>query len=124
MKQLMNRVQLIGNLGRDPELITTANGRALVKVSLATNEIYKKADGEKVTETSWHNLVAWGPLAETMSNLLQKGNRVAVQGKLKNRTYEDKEGQRKYITEVIVDDFMRLSRPAEAPAQESEALPF
>lgn len=128
MKNLVNRVQLIGNLGMDPELKTVGQGNNLVKFTLATNEYFLNKEREKVTETTWHNLIAWGPLAERLAAILQKGMEVAVSGKIRNRSYDDKEGTRKYISEVVVDDFYRITRgqKSESPqvAEEPTKLPF
>ena len=103
---LRNKVTLIGNLGMDPELKDTDGGHKLAKVSLATNESFKNNKGEKVQETMWHNLVAWGKTAEFMGKYLQKGSEVVVEGKLINRNYTDKAGVKKYITEVQVNDLV------------------
>lgn len=103
---LRNKVTLIGNLGMDPELKDTDGGHKLAKVSLATNESFKNNKGEKVSETMWHNLVAWGKTAEFMGKYLQKGSEVVVEGKLINRNYTDKAGVKKYITEVQVNDLV------------------
>ena len=106
MKQLRNKVQLIGHLGRDVEIKDFENGRKMARVSIATNESYKNGEGEKVEAVQWHNIVAWGKAAETMSKLWKKGTEVAVQGKLVHRSYEDKDGNTKYVTEVVVNDFL------------------
>jgi single-strand DNA-binding protein len=103
---LRNKVTLIGNLGMDPELKETEGGHKLAKVSLATSEKFKNNKGENVTETMWHNLVAWGKTAEIMSKYLQKGSEVVVEGKLINRNYTDKAGVKKYITEILVNDLV------------------
>lgn len=108
MNTLKNRVQLIGNLGRDPEIKNFDGGKKMVKVSVATNETYKNTAGEKVTETNWHNLVAWGKTAELAEKYLKKGSEVAVDGRLVTRSYDDKEGAKHYITEVIVQEFLIL----------------
>ena len=108
MNALRNRVQLIGNLGNDPEVITLDSGKKLAKFSIATNENYKNAQGEKVTETQWHNVVVWNKTAEIVEKYLSKGNEVAVEGKLTTRSYEDKEGVKKYITEVVVNELLML----------------
>ena len=110
MSTIRNAVQLIGNLGKDPEVKTLANGKTLAKVSLATNDYYISATGEKVQQTQWHNLVAFGKTAQFLEKYLQKGAEVAVQGKLTYRTYEDKEGVQKKVTEVFVNDILSLSR--------------
>ena len=108
MKNLRNKVQLIGNLGKDPEVKQLDSGKTLAKLSLATSENYKNADGEKVTDTQWHNLVAWGKTAQIAEQYLKKGNRIAVEGKLINRSYEDKEGVKRYVTEVLVNEILML----------------
>ena len=108
MNALRNKVQLIGNLGMDPEVKALDSGKKLVKVSIATNETYKNAKGEKVTETQWHNLVAWGKTAEIAEKFLKKGSEVAVEGKLINRNYTDKEGIKRYVTEIEVSEFLML----------------
>ena len=103
---LRNKVTLIGNLGMDPEIKELESGRKHAKVSLATNDSFKNNKGEKVTETMWHNLVAWGKTAEIMGKYLQKGSEVVIEGKLINRNYTDKSGVKKYITEVEVNDLV------------------
>jgi single-strand DNA-binding protein len=106
MNALRNKVTLIGNLGMDPEIKDLDGGRKLAKVSIATNESYKNTKGEKVTETQWHNLVAWGKTADFMGKYLQKGSEIVVEGKLINRNYTDKEGVKKYVTEIQVNDLL------------------
>jgi single-strand DNA-binding protein len=108
MYALKNKVQLIGNLGQNPEIKTLDGGKKLAKFSLATSEIYRNAQGEKVKETQWHNLVAWGKVAEIVEKYLTKGSEVAVEGKLTNRTYNDKDGNKKYFTEVQVNELLML----------------
>jgi len=108
MNALRNKVQLIGNLGNDPEVITLDSGKKLAKFSIATNETYKNAQGEKVTDTQWHNVIAWNKTAEIVEKYLVKGNEIAVEGKLTSRSYEDKEGVKKYITEIIVNELLML----------------
>jgi len=108
MNTLRNKVQLIGNLGNNPEIITLDSGKKLAKFSIATNENYKNAQGEKVTETQWHNLVAWNKTAELVEQLLEKGKEVAIEGKLTTRSYDDKEGNKKYITEIVVNELLLL----------------
>ena len=112
MYALRNKVQLIGNLGNAPEVRNTESGKKLAKFSLATNEIYRNAKGEKVTETQWHNLVAWGKTAEIIEKYLVKGSEVVVEGKLINRNYTDKEGNKKYVTEVEVSELLMLGDKA------------
>ncbi|MBN3035662.1 MAG: single-stranded DNA-binding protein [Bacteroidales bacterium] len=108
MNTLRNRVQLIGNLGRDPEVINFNSGNSLAKFPLATSEVYKKENGEKVTETQWHNMVAWGRNAKLAEQYLKKGSHIAVEGKLTTRSYEDKGGNKKYLSEVVVNQIVLL----------------
>ncbi len=108
MSTLRNKVQLIGNLGNNPEIITLESGKKLAKISIATNETYKNAQGEKVTDTQWHNVVAWNKTAEIIEKYLQKGSEVAVEGKLTSRSYEDKDGTKKYITEIVCNELLML----------------
>jgi single-strand DNA-binding protein len=109
MNAMKNKVQLIGNLGMTPE-VKDINGKKLVRFSIATNENYKNAKGEKVTETQWHNLIAWGKIAEIAEKYLQKGSEVAIEGKLLNRNYTDKTGVKRYITEIQVNDLLMLGQ--------------
>lgn len=108
MYALKNKVQLIGNLGNAPEVKTTENGKKLATFSIATSESYRNAKGEKVTDTQWHRVVAWGKVAEIAEKYLEKGREVAIEGKLVNRSYNDKEGNKKYITEVQVSELLLL----------------
>ncbi|WP_318343449.1 single-stranded DNA-binding protein [Flagellimonas baculiformis] len=110
MNSLKNKVQLIGHLGSDPEIITLENGGKLAKFSLATNETYKNAEGEKVTDTQWHNIVAWGKMAEIAENYLSKGKEIMVEGKLMSRSYETKEGEKRYITEIKCNELLMLGK--------------
>ncbi len=109
MNSIRNSVMLIGNLGQDPELAITPNGNKVAKFSLATNEAYRNQGGERITTTEWHRCAAWGKLAETIGSFCKKGKEIAVRGKLTHRSYEDKDGIRRYITEVVVSDFTLLS---------------
>ncbi len=110
MYALKNKVQLIGNLGNAPEVRNTESGKKLVRFSVATNEQYKNAKGERVTETQWHNLIAWGKVADIAEKYLAKGTEVAIEGKLVNRNYMDKEGNKKYITEIQVNELLMLGK--------------
>jgi single-strand DNA-binding protein len=110
MNALRNKVQLIGNLGNDPEIINLDGGSKLAKFSIATNETYKNAKGEKVTDTQWHNVVAWGKTAEIVENYLNKGKEVAIEGKLTTRAYETKEGEKRYITEIRCNELLLLGK--------------
>jgi len=108
MSTLRNKVQLIGNLGNNPEIITLESGKKLAKFSLATNENYKNAKGEKVTDTQWHNIVAWNKTAEIIEKYLEKGKEVAIEGKLTSRSYETKEGDKRYVTEIVCNELLML----------------
>lgn len=108
MNNLRNRVQLIGNLGSNPEVTTLGSGKKVAKVSIATNEIYRNHSGERVVETQWHNLVAWNKKADILEKYLRKGSEVAIEGKLVTRTYNDKDGNKRYITEVVVNEVLLL----------------
>jgi single-strand DNA-binding protein len=109
MYALKNKVQLIGNVGNNVEVKTIESGKKLVKFSIATNESYKNNTGEKVTETTWHNVVAWGKVAEIAEKYLQKGTEVAVEGKLINKTYLDKEGIKRTVYEIQINELLLLS---------------
>ncbi len=108
MNALRNKVQLIGNLGQTPEIRTTDSGKKLAKFSMATNEVYRSSTGEKVQETQWHNVVAWDKVAEIVEKHLNKGTEVAIEGKLIHRNYTDKDGNKKYVTEVQVNERLLL----------------
>lgn len=112
MYALKNKVQLIGNLGNAPEVKILESGKKMVRFSVATNEVYRNAKGEKITETQWHNLVAWGKIAEIVEKYLDKGKEIAIEGKLINRSYNDKEGNKKYITEIQVNELLMLGAKA------------
>jgi single-strand DNA-binding protein len=109
MNTLKNSVRLVGNLGMDPEVKSFDNNKKLARLSLATNESYKNDKGEKVTETQWHNLVLWGNQAQLAGDYLKKGDEVAIEGKLANRNYTDKDGIKHYGCEIVVNEFMKLS---------------
>ncbi|CAA0141035.1 single-stranded DNA-binding protein [Tenacibaculum maritimum] len=108
MNTLRNKVQLIGNLGNDPEIITLEDGKKLAKISLATNDSYKDASGEKIDKVYWHNLIAWNKTAEIVEKYLTKGKEIAIEGKLVSRSYETKEGEKRYITEIVINELLML----------------
>lgn len=108
MNALRNKVQLIGNLGVNPEVKEFDGGKKLAKFSLATNENYKNAKGEKITDTQWHNLIAWGNTANYIEKFLKKGMEVAIDGKLINSNYTDKNGVKKYVTEIQINEVLIL----------------
>tara|TARA_Y100000992_G_C21109083_1_gene416383 strand:+ start:169 stop:576 length:408 start_codon:yes stop_codon:yes gene_type:complete len=109
----VNKVILLGNLGKDPEVRRLDDGRGVANFSLATSETYKNKSGEKVTNTEWHNIVLWSPLADIAENYLKKGSQVYIEGKIANRSYEDKDGVKKYISEVVGREITLLGRPPE-----------
>ena len=108
MNALKNKVQLIGNLGMDPEIKILEGEKKLAKMSIANNNSYKNAQGELVKETQWHNLIAWGKTAEIFEKHIKKGREIAVEGKLINRNFIDKEGLKRYITEIQVNEVLIL----------------
>ena len=110
MNTLRNKVQLVGNLGNDPEIITLDSGKKIAKFSLATNEYYKDADGQKQTKTEWHNLIAWNKTAELVENYVTKGKEIAIDGKLTYRSWDDKEGNKRYSTEVVVNELLMFGK--------------
>ena len=110
MNALRNKVLLIGNLGQDPEILDAENGNKRARFSVATNETYRNAQGEKVTDTQWHQVVAWGKTAEIVESYLSKGREVAVEGKLIHRHYDTEDGQRKYVTEVKCSELLLLGK--------------
>ncbi len=110
MNTLRNKVQLIGNLGNDPEIINLESGNTIAKFSIATNESYKNASGEKVVDTQWHNIVAFGKVAEIIEKYVVKGKEIAVEGKLTTRTWEDKDGMKRYTTEVVCNELLMLGK--------------
>ncbi len=148
----INKVILVGNLGRDPEMRYTQNGIAVCSFSLATSESYKdRTTGERVTQTEWHNIIMWRGLAETAEKYLRKGSSVYIDGKIRTRKWEDQQGQTRYTTEIVADTMQMLDRrdnstsptsgpvetqvqsntapeaptqPAETPSQEPDDLPF
>jgi single-strand DNA-binding protein len=109
MNSLKNKVQLIGYLGQDPETKTIESGKKVTHFTMATDESYKNSEGQKVSETTWHNIVAWNGLAELVEKYLKKGRQVAVEGRIVYRTYEDKKGAIRNITEIVLNDLAFLN---------------
>jgi single-strand DNA-binding protein len=114
MKNLRNSVTLIGRLGFDPEIKNLDSGKKLAKMSIATDDSYRDASGNKVEQTQWHQVIAWGKTAEIAEKYLKKGKEVAIEGKLVHRNYEDKDGNKKYITEVNVNEILMLGGNAKS----------
>ncbi|RNL87172.1 single-stranded DNA-binding protein [Sinomicrobium pectinilyticum] len=108
MSTLRNKVQLIGNVGQEPTITNLENDRKVARLSLATNETYKNAKGEKVTSTEWHTIVAWGKTADIIEKYVNKGKEIAIEGKLTSRSYDDKEGVKRYVTEVVANEILLL----------------
>ncbi len=105
-----NKVQLIGHVGNDPEIKTFEGDKKLVNLTLATNETYKNDKGEKIEETQWHRISAWGKTAEIIEKYVTKGKEILIEGKLSHRSYEDKSGEKRYITEVIANEILLLGK--------------
>jgi single-strand DNA-binding protein len=110
MNALRNKVQLIGHVGQEPEIKTFEGGKKLANITLATNESYTNAKGEKVEQTEWHRLTAWGKTADLIESYVIKGKEIAVEGKLTHRSYDDKDGVKRYITEVVISDLLLLGK--------------
>ena len=110
MNTLRNRVQLIGNLGANPEIRDLSSGKKVARFSLATPDSYRDKEGNQVKETQWHNIIAWNKSAEFAEKYLEKGKRIAIDGKLTTRNWEDTEGKKHYVTEVILNEVMMLDK--------------
>lgn len=110
MNAVKNKVQLIGNLGQDPEVRVIGEGKKVANLRVATTESYRNDKGEKVSETQWHTVVAWGKLAEIAEKYLIKGIEVVVEGKLINRSYTDKQGVKRYVSEVQANELLILTK--------------
>jgi single-strand DNA-binding protein len=110
MNAMKNRVQLIGNVGNDPEIKNLEGGKKVANLTIATNDSYKNEKGEKVEQTEWHKVVAWGKTAEIIEKYVTKGKEIAIEGKLTHRSYEDKTGEKRYITEVVANDILLLGK--------------
>ena len=112
MNALRNSVRLLGHLGEDPKVRKLDSGKTVANFSIATNEIYRDSRGEKQSETTWHRLVAWGKQAEIAEKYLKKGSEVSIEGKLTNRSWEDKNGEKQYMTEIVVNSMLLLDKVA------------
>jgi single-strand DNA-binding protein len=108
MNNLRNNVRLIGRLGMNPDVKKLSSGKSLAKCSIATTESYRNEAGERVNETQWHNIIAWGRQAEVMEKYLKKGSEIAIEGKLSSRSYTDKDGNKRYTTEIVVNELLML----------------
>ncbi|MCD6066240.1 MAG: single-stranded DNA-binding protein [Bacteroidetes bacterium] len=112
MNSIKNKVTLIGNIGNAPEIKSFDNNKKMARVSVATNEVYKNQKGERVSETTWHNVIMWGNLATIAEKLLKKGSEVAIDGKIVNRNYTDKDGIKRYFTEIQANELVLLGKAA------------
>jgi single-strand DNA-binding protein len=112
MNTIKNKVQLIGNLGNDPETFTFDNGRKKATLSIATNDSYKNKEGKKVEEVQWHNVVFFGKTVDIVEKFLMKGSEIAIEGKLTTRSYEAKDGEKRYVTEVVASELLMLGKKA------------
>ena len=110
MNAMKNRVQLIGHVGNEPEIKTFDGGKKLANLTIATNDTYRNVKGEKVEQTEWHKVTAWGKTADIIEKYVTKGKEVAIEGKLTHRSYEDKNGEKRYITEVIVNEILLIGK--------------
>lgn len=110
LQAMKNRVQLIGHVGQEPEIKTLEAGKKLANLSIATNEVYYKENGDKVEKTEWHRVTAWGKTAEIIEKYVSKGKELAIDGKLTTRTYDDKDGIKRYITEIVANEVLLLGK--------------
>ena len=119
----VNKVILLGNLGKDPVVRSIESGNKVANFSLATNRVFKGQDGNPVEETEWHNIVLWGRLAEIAEKYLNKGRQVYIEGRIRTRQYDDKDGNKRYITEIVGESMNLVGpRPDESsPGQKSES---
>ncbi|WP_304200594.1 single-stranded DNA-binding protein, partial [Flavobacterium alvei] len=108
MNAMKNTVQLIGHVGQEPEIKTFDGGKKVANLTIATNDSYKNEKGEKVETTEWHRVTAWGTTADIIEKYVTKGLQIAVEGKLTHRSYDDKNGEKRYITEVVVNEVLLL----------------
>jgi single-strand DNA-binding protein len=125
----VNKVILIGNAGKDPEYKTLQDGTSVAKLTIATTEIYRQKDGETKSRTDWHTVICWRGLAALAHQYIHKGSHIYVEGKLRNRQYEDKEGQKKYVIEIVAEELVLLDKKEKATEQnsdsdEGEEVPF
>ena len=120
MSRGLNKVMIIGRLGRDPEMRYTPSGRPVTNFSVATSRSWNTSEGERRTETEWFNIVAWGNLAEICNQYLVKGQQVYVEGRLQSRSWEDNEGKRHTAVEIVANEMIMLDRPSSSEEQSGE----
>lgn len=120
----VNKVILVGNLGKDPEIRAMESGTKVATFSLATSESYKNKEGQKVDATEWHNIVAWSGLADLAEKFMKKGSKIYLEGKIRSRNWDDKEGNKRYITEIVAASITLLDkREGPPPPPEPDNLP-
>ena len=119
----VNKVILVGNLGKDPEVRHLENGTAVANFPIATSESYKDREGNRVDQTEWHNVVVWRKLAEIAESYLQKGSQIYLEGKLRTRSWEDQQGNKRYTTEVVADTFTMLGKKEDAQNTQNSFTP-
>lgn len=107
---MRNKVQLIGHVDQEPEIKTFEGGKKVANLTIATNEVYYKENGDKVENTEWHRVSAWGKTADIIEKYVTKGKEIAIEGKLTHRSYDDKDGNKRYITEVMVNELVLMSK--------------
>ena len=110
MNAMNNRVQLIGNVGNDPEIKNLEGGKKIATISIATKDVYRDANGERQENTQWHKVTAWGNVAEIVEKYVTKGKQVAIEGKLSYRNYEDKNGVKQYVTEITANEIQLFGK--------------
>lgn len=110
MNAMKNKVQLIGNVGNDPEIKNLDGGKKVANLTIATNDSYKNDKGEKIETTEWHRVSAWGATADIIEKFVTKGLQIAIEGKLTHRSYDDKNGEKRYITEVVANEVLLLGK--------------
>lgn len=110
MNTLRNKVQLIGHVGQEPEIKNFDGGKKLANLTIATNDVYYNDKGDKVEQTEWHRITAWGKTAEIIEKFVTKGKEIAIEGKLTHRNYDDKDGNKRYVTEVVVSELLLLGK--------------
>jgi single-strand DNA-binding protein len=110
MNALRNKVQLIGHVGQEPEIKVLDGGKKVAKINIATNEVYYNENKEKVTDTQWHNVTAWGKTADIIENFVSKGKEIAIEGKLTHRSYDDKDGIKRFYTEIVANELLLLGK--------------
>jgi single-strand DNA-binding protein len=118
----VNKVLLIGNVGKDPDIRYLDSGVAIARFPLATSETYKNREGEKVTTTEWHNIVLWRGLAEVAEKYVKKGSQLFIEGRIRTRSYDDKDGNKKYVTEIVADTMQMLGKKSDSESHETNSV--